>query len=75
MRAYWAEYGPPANVVTQAIAAAVGVKFDGARSPSAQSAELPAQADPFAVQALIGQAEPLPYSAPQKGLTVKGSQP
>lgn len=65
---FWAEIPPP-NISLALIASAHGANFGGLghKSSPAQSGPLK-EPDPFALQALLGQAEPIPYRAPKKGL-------
>ena len=65
---------PPAHILLQYIAQAVGVEMTGGSASSA-APEPAQQADPFAIQSLIGQAEMLPYTAPRRGFAIEEPVP
>lgn len=68
MRAAWKD-NPPLTITMRMAAEALGANFNGAGggSPSSPSSEI-IPADPGALMAELGQAEPIPYIRPQLGI-------
>lgn len=67
MQAAWKD-NPPLAVTMRMAAEALGVKFDGSGANRSSGGERTLDADPHALMAELGQAEPIPYIRPAMGL-------